>query len=73
MFKIDIKTPERRQHISYFEFTPFFSASIVDFKQVNVSCINEHQIKRRAFKVNNGNTGRRCEICLKLTIKTPGR
>ena len=25
------------------------------------------------FKVNNGNTGKRCEICSKLTIKTPER
>ena len=25
------------------------------------------------FKVNNRNTRRRCEICLKLTIKTPER
>ena len=25
------------------------------------------------FKVNNRNTGTRCEICLKLTIKTPDR
>ena len=23
------------------------------------------------FKVNNRNTGKRCEICSKLTIKTP--
>ena len=25
------------------------------------------------FKVNNGNTRTRCEICSKLTIKTPER
>ena len=25
------------------------------------------------FKVNNRNTGTKCEICSKLTIKTPGR
>ena len=25
------------------------------------------------FKVNNRNTGKKCEICSKLTIKTPGR
>ena len=25
------------------------------------------------FKVNNRNTRKRCEICLKLTIKAPGR
>ena len=25
------------------------------------------------FKVNNRNTRKRCEICLKLTIKTPER
>ena len=25
------------------------------------------------FKVNNRNTGKRCEICSKLTIKTPER
>ena len=24
------------------------------------------------FKVNNGNTRTKCEICSKLTIKTPG-
>ena len=25
------------------------------------------------FKINNRNTGKRCEICSKLTIKTPER
>ena len=25
------------------------------------------------FEVNNGNTKKRCEICYKLTIKTPER
>ena len=33
----------------------------------------ESQIKIYLFKVNDRNTRKRCEICSKLTIKTPER
>ena len=35
----------------------------------NISCLGGYWM----FKVNNRNTRRRCEICSKLTIKTPER
>ena len=36
--------------------------------EINVSTVGNYM-----FKVNNRNTKRRCEICSKLTIKTPER
>ena len=40
--------------------------AIVAFRRVN-------PVNIYLFKVNNGNTIRICEICSKLTIKTPER
>ena len=34
-------------------------------------CINSNSAGNYMFKVNNRNTKARCEICSKLTIKTP--
>ena len=48
-------------------FTSFSSVFIVDFKYVFVYWVY------CMFKGNNRNTRTRCEICSKLTIKTPER
>ena len=51
-------------------FTPFSSVSI--FEQVNVCwVIMSYPAGIYMFKVNNKNTRSRCEICSKLTVKTP--
>ena len=44
--------------------TSFSSVSIPDFELVNTYPVNIC-----LFKVNNRNTGKKCEICSKLTIK----
>ena len=41
---------------------------IVTLVYFNVNPANAY-----SFKVSNRNTGKRCEICSKLTIKTPER
>ena len=48
-----IKTPERRQLIWTY-FTPFFSASIVEFEQVNVSSVHDipDSLKKGSKKLN---------------------
>ena len=38
---------------------------------LNGSTVNTHPVHYYMFKTNNRNTGARCEICSKLTIKTP--
>ena len=37
------------------------------------SCLGKYPVGIHLFKVNNRNTRTRCEICSKLTIKTPER
>ena len=39
----------------------------------NEKKISPFQINIYLFKVNNRNTGKKCEICLKLTVKTSER
>ena len=57
-------------------FHTFFSASIADFEQVNMiwegAILVPFQAGIYLFKANNKNT-RTCEICSRLTIKTPER
>ena len=56
-FKSTIKTQERRQYLRY------LNNVMRVFDQPNIFLL----------KVNNRNTRKRCEICSKLTIKTPER
>ena len=42
-------------------------------KKNNKKKLDQHTASQPTFKVNNGNTRTICEICSKLTIKTPAR
>ena len=69
--KLTIKTSERR-HTS-------FSVFIVNFEHISHLPVfllllgTSNLAGMNLLKVNNGNTRKSCEICLKLTIKTPER
>ena len=65
--ELAIKTPERRHDLEIEETEIFIIMNV----QLNKSKKNTANIY--LFKVNKRNSRKRCEICSKLTIKTPGR
>ena len=85
--KLTITIPERRKWPHYFIL--FSSVSIAGIEKVNVSWEGTvhlynfsiariiwswtHSVNICMFKVNNRNTTKRSEICLKVTTKTPER
>ena len=67
-------------HISLFHFCKIFLTFYCRWKSfkstfdINIwTMINDISAGIYLLKVNNRNTSRRCEICSKLTIKTPER
>ena len=81
MFKVTIKTLERRQWCCYGVFIvdfkhisrlyPFSSFCCWLFKSIIIIFVNLLPLKSiYLLKVNNRNIRKRCEICSKLTIKT---
>ena len=48
----------------------YFSVYIIVFVN-GLVCISTYPASNDIFKVNNRNTRKRCEMCSKLTIKTP--
>ena len=57
----------------------FFKYSFGDWwlsvysKPTVASCFGKYPVNIYLFKINNRNTRKRCQKCLKLTIKTPER
>ena len=79
--KLTIKSPERRQSITFdvciFNFehiSHFSSVSVVDYQKVNIYSADMQFINPagiRFFKSIHGSSKTMFEICSKLTIKTP--
>ena len=59
----------------YIHFQSTTKISTKSYQSVFKILLNDYKYPVNIFllKINNINTRKRCEICLKLTIKTPGR
>ena len=69
--KLTIKTPQRRQWRRSGDFIVSFEHE--DVKGSSSNFDSNISVRICLFKVNNRNTRTSCEICPKLTIKTPQR